>query len=84
MFESFITQLMNIPKGTFYFFIFIKLFRFGYIDFKHPESVKKAIELNNKTVEGRKIFVVILLCKKKNTFTVIRIMKLERQKKATN
>lgn len=34
-------------------------FRFGYIEFKHFESVKKAIELSDKVILGRKIFVVI-------------------------
>ena len=34
-------------------------FSFGYIDFKHEESVRKAVELNNKVINGRKIFVVL-------------------------
>ena len=65
-------------------FHFTQNLRFGYIDFKHPESVKKAMELNNKIVEGRRIFVVTIFfimiwCE--NNYK-IRIMKLEKQRKA--
>ena len=32
---------------------------FCYIDFEHTDSMKKALEMNGKIIQGRKIFVVI-------------------------
>jgi RNA-binding proteins (RRM domain) len=45
-------------KGYLYSSSIIYLKRFGYVEFKKPESAKNALGLNGKEIKGRRIYVV--------------------------